>query len=130
MKPAAVVALVLGLLGAAVCVGVGLHEYAYYRDHPFRTGVSGVLVWLAAGGALGCLAAAASAWSRRWAGGLPVLTGDARATWPPRAAVPNRLRPDAYSKRQIDVSFAHEQARRRRREQRSAGHRLRAGVDG
>ena len=61
MKPLAVAALVLALIGAAMCAGVAIHEWNYHEDHPFATGVSGVLTLLASGAALGCLAVAALA---------------------------------------------------------------------
>jgi hypothetical protein len=65
MKPLAVAALVLSLVGAAILAGVFVHEWDYYRGHPYRTGVSGVLMWASAGGFLGCLAVAALALSTR-----------------------------------------------------------------
>lgn len=65
MKPLAVTALVLALVGAAIMAGVFLHEWDYYRDHPFATGVSGVLMWMSAGGFFGCLGVAALALSGR-----------------------------------------------------------------
>lgn len=65
MKPLAVTALVLSLVGAAILAGVFFHEWAYYRDHPFATGVSGVLMWMSAGGFFGCLGVAALALSGR-----------------------------------------------------------------
>ena len=43
MKPGAVVALCLAMAGAALSVGVAVHEWSYHEDHPGRTGVSGVL---------------------------------------------------------------------------------------
>ena len=58
MRAPFVAAVILALIGAAACFGTAVHEYFYYQDHPFRTGVSGVLVWLAAGAALGCLVVA------------------------------------------------------------------------
>ena len=64
MRPAAVVALVLALIGAALCAGVAVHERQYHEDHPFATGVSGVLTVLAIGATLGCLAVAALAIAR------------------------------------------------------------------
>jgi hypothetical protein len=61
MRPLAVVALVLALIGAALCAGVAVHEWQYHEDHPFATGVSGVLTVLSIGATLGCLAVAALA---------------------------------------------------------------------
>jgi hypothetical protein len=52
-------------VGAAILAGVFVHEWDYYRGHPYRTGVSGVLMWASAGGFLGCLAVAALALSTR-----------------------------------------------------------------
>lgn len=58
MKPLIVVVVVLALAGALLCGWACLNEWAYYRDHPYRTGVSGVLTIGFAGAALGCLASA------------------------------------------------------------------------
>jgi hypothetical protein len=58
MRPLAVVALVLSLAGAALCAGVAIHEWQYHEDHPFATGVSGVLTVFAIGAMLGYLAVA------------------------------------------------------------------------
>jgi hypothetical protein len=58
MKPLTVVAVVLSLAGAALCAGVAVHEWQYHEDHPFATGVSGVLTVFAIGATLGCLAVA------------------------------------------------------------------------
>jgi hypothetical protein len=58
MKPLAAVALVLALAGALLCGWTAVNEWTYYQDHPFRTGVSGVLTVLAVGATLGCLAVA------------------------------------------------------------------------
>ena len=56
---------VLAVLGAILCVGVAVHEWVYYAGHPYRTGVSGVLVILGFGAALGCIAVAVLASARR-----------------------------------------------------------------
>jgi hypothetical protein len=61
--PAAVVAVCMAIAGAVVCGGVAIHEWNYHENHPFRTGVSGVLTVLAIGGVLGCLAVAVLAWA-------------------------------------------------------------------
>jgi len=58
VKPLAVTALVLSLIGAVLCAGVAFHEWQYHQDHPFATGVSGVLTVFAIGATLGCLAVA------------------------------------------------------------------------
>lgn len=54
-----VIALVLAVTGAVLCSGVAVHEWSYHEDHPFATGVSGVLTVLSIGATLGCLAVAA-----------------------------------------------------------------------
>jgi hypothetical protein len=48
-------------VGAVLCVGVAVHEWTYHEDHPYATGVSGVLTVAGIGAALGCLAVAALA---------------------------------------------------------------------
>ena len=58
MRPGYVVAAVLAVIAALVCAGVALHEYDYFRSHPGRTGVSGVLIWLAVGAFLSSAAVA------------------------------------------------------------------------
>lgn len=63
MKPGAVVAVCLAVAGAALSVGVAVHEWSYHQDHPGRTGVSGVLTVLGVGAVLGCLAVAVLAWA-------------------------------------------------------------------
>ena len=62
MKPGAVVAVCLAVAGAALSVGVAVHEWSYHEDHPGRPGVSGVLTVLGVGAALGCLGVAVLAW--------------------------------------------------------------------
>ena len=62
MRPGAVVAVCLGVAGAALSIGVAVHEWSYHQDHPGRTGVSGVLTVLGSGAALGCLAVVVLAW--------------------------------------------------------------------
>lgn len=49
-------------LGLVVSLGVAFHEWQYGRDHPYRPGVSSVLVALALAAAAGCLAAFLNAW--------------------------------------------------------------------
>ena len=63
MKPGTVVAVCLAVAGAALSVGVAVHEWTYHQDHPGRTGVSGVLTVLGVGAVLGCLAVAVLAWA-------------------------------------------------------------------
>ena len=38
MKPGVVVAVGLAVAGAALSIGVAVHEWSYHRDHPGRTG--------------------------------------------------------------------------------------------
>lgn len=58
MRPVFVVSTFLALAGAVLCAGVAVHEWNYHEDHPFATGVSGVLTVLAIGAVLGCFAVA------------------------------------------------------------------------
>lgn len=53
-------ALWLGCLGAVVCLGVALYEWNYRQENP-GSALSGVLIFLAIGGAAGCLGVAALA---------------------------------------------------------------------
>lgn len=63
MKPAFLVAGILGIVAAVVCAGVGVNEWLYYADHPYATGVSGVLTFFAFGSALGFAAVATVAFT-------------------------------------------------------------------
>ena len=65
MKTSAVIALLLSIVGAILCAGVAIHEWNYHEDHPFATGVSGVLVVLALGAMLGCVAVAVFVYGQR-----------------------------------------------------------------
>ena len=44
-------------VGLTLSVGVAIHEWIYRHDHPYASGVSGVLVVLALAVAAGCVAA-------------------------------------------------------------------------
>ena len=44
-------------VGLTLSVGVAIHEWLYRHDHPYRSGVSGVLVVLSLAVAAGCVAA-------------------------------------------------------------------------
>ena len=59
MRPVFLIAAALGVVGAIICLAVGIHEWIYYASHPRRTGVSGVTTWLAFGAALGSAGVAA-----------------------------------------------------------------------
>ena len=63
MKPIFAVASTLAAVAALLCAGAGIHEWAYYNDHPYATGVSGVVAILGLGAALGCGAVALLAWA-------------------------------------------------------------------
>jgi len=63
MRPPFVIAIVLALAGAALSAGVAVHEWNYHEDHPYATGVSGVLTVLGIGAALGCIAVAVLAFA-------------------------------------------------------------------
>lgn len=65
MKTALLVAAILAIVGGAICLGVAVNEIDYYASHPNRTGVSGLLIWLALGAALGCAAVAVVAFAVR-----------------------------------------------------------------
>ena len=56
-------ALVLGGLGTLASAWDAFYEYRYWSDHPYRTGVSGILIVLALGAALGCAAVTLLAWA-------------------------------------------------------------------
>jgi hypothetical protein len=58
MRAPYVVAATVAIIGALIFAGVAIHEWNYYQDHPHRTGVSGVLVWLSIGGFLTSIAVA------------------------------------------------------------------------
>ena len=58
MKPAFLVAGILGIVAAVICAGVGVNEWLYYADHPNQTGVSGVMTFFAFGSTLGFAAVA------------------------------------------------------------------------
>ena len=44
------------VVGLTLSVGVAIHEWLYRHDHPYRSGVSGVLVVLSIAVAAGCVA--------------------------------------------------------------------------
>jgi hypothetical protein len=58
MRPDAVVALVLAVVGAVLCAGVAIRERQYHQEHPYATGESGVDTVLGVGAALGLLGVA------------------------------------------------------------------------
>lgn len=58
MKPVFLVAGILGIVAAVMCAGVGVNEWLYYADHPYATGVSGVMAVFAFGATLGFVAVA------------------------------------------------------------------------
>jgi hypothetical protein len=63
MRTACGVAAALSVVGAVLCVGVAIHEWNYHDDHPYATGVSGILAVLGFGAALGCAAVAVLGWA-------------------------------------------------------------------
>ena len=55
---------ITSVIGLTLSVGVAIHEWLYRQDHPYSSGVSGVLIALSLAVAAGCLAALSLALSR------------------------------------------------------------------